>query len=565
MRAALLSSFTLDPLSSIVGRRVERSAVEVSWYVAGFNQYASLILDVRSDLYAFSPDLVFVAVAAEDLFQGLRRPWQEDPAARSVEAERRISELERLIRFLGEQLPHAKLFVHTFVVLEPQPHPLLAYRTPATLQSLAVRANAMLYRVALECENVVPLDLAGVVATGLPPATDPRILYLAGMRLGREAMDALASHYRRAIEASLGRRKKCIVVDLDDTLWGGVLGEQGVDGLQLGPAGLGRAYHDVQEVLLGYRDTGILLAVCSKNDEDLALSAMRAHPHMVLRPEHFAALRINWSDKAQNIREIADELNIGIDSVVFVDDSAHERAWIREALPEVTVVELPRDPVEYPGCLATLPHFDTLSLTVEDRRRPVMYAEERQRDALRRASPSLAEFLAGLQIRVRVRRAALGLVPRLAQLSAKTNQFNLTARRYSEGQLSALLGDVGHRVYAVDVSDKLGDSGIVGMAVVVVDESSHAATLDNFLLSCRVLGRGVESASLAGILIDLKSSVTVRRVDGAFHPTKRNGIASDFLPRHGFEGQGADWHRSLEDVESLCPAWIELIRDDSTS
>jgi FkbH-like protein len=377
------------------------------------------------------------------------------------------------------------------------------------------------------------------------------------MRLGRQALEALAEHYCRLLRAFVGLRKKCIVLDLDNTLWGGILGEDGSDHLQLSDDGPGKAFHDMQRILLDYYETGTLLAICSKNDELLALSAIREHPGMLLRPNHFAAMRINWQSKADNLRQIAAELNLGLDSFVFLDDSELERAEVRRLVPAVTTPELPADPSDYPAFVAQLPYFDALSTTEDDRHRSQMYVEDRERRTLAQTSDSLEDFLLGLNIQVVVRRSDRQLVPRLAQLSQRTNQFNLTTRRYTESDLMALLENQNWRLYGVLASDRIGDSGISGAAFVQVDPAAATARLDTFLVSCRVLGRGIESAFLAGVCSNLQASGLATLL-AEYLPSEKNGVAREFLPNHGFQFTELGWRRPLDNGQTGCPAWIQL-------
>ena len=557
LRCALLSSFTLDPLPPLVTADLSKNGGACQWYVGAFNQYPQLILRENSELYAFAPQVVFLAAAIEDLLDNLPSPWSE-PEQRVAEAERRIADFLALVRGLAERLPAATIFVHDFLPLEPQPLSVLATNSPSSLRGLSVHANNLLMKMARECRKIFVLHLDEVLAgQSLARAFDPRFFYVAKMRLGRAAMERLAEYYRRLLIAYLGLRKKCIVLDLDNTLWGGIVGEDGPENLVLGDDGLGRAFQDMQRILLHYHETGTLLAICSKNDEELALSVIRSHPGMKLRPNHFAAMRINWQDKASNLRAIANELNLGLDALVFLDDSEFERTEVRRRVPEVTVADLPADPSDYPAFVAQLPYFDALTATEEDQRRGQMYVEDRQRRELEKHAISLEEFLRGLDIRVSVRHADRMLLPRLAQLTQRTNQFNLTTRRYTESDLCAMICRGDWRLYSAQARDRIGDSGIIGAALIQLDKATATARLDTFLLSCRILGRGIESAFLASVLLDLEAA-GFESVLAEFLPTKRNAIAKDFLPSNGFVLEREFWRRQLTDADTLCPTWIKL-------
>lgn len=557
LSCGLLSSFTLDQLPGVLRDRLESTGVNCRWFVGPFNQYPQLILTPDSELIATNPQVVFLAVAIEDLLSNLPSPWSQ-AEARQQEADRRIRDFMSLAKCLTERLPSARIFVHDFLPLAPQPHAILSVKSRLGLQHLALQANLALAKLASECPNLSVVHLEDVFASMPQNAVmDPRYFYLAKMRFGRNAMENLAVFYSRVIRALLGLRKKCIVLDLDNTLWGGIVGEDGIEKLILSDDGPGKAFQDFQRILLEYYETGTLLAICSKNDEALALSVLRDHPSMILRPQYFAAIRINWEDKAANLQAIAAELNLGVDSLVFLDDSEFERSQVRRMVPSITVPDLPPDWSDYPAFAASLPFFDALSTTEDDRRRGQMYAEDRQRRGLVQGAASLDEFLRDLAITVTVRRADQMLVPRVAQLTQRTNQFNLTTRRYTEGELASLLQQESWRVFGVQSRDRIGDTGVVGAALVQLDHSRTTARLDTFLLSCRILGRGIEAAFLAGICSDLRAD-GFATMEAEFIPTDRNGLAKEFLPKLGFNFGGGMWTRALDDGGPLCPKWINL-------
>jgi FkbH-like protein len=554
---ALLGSFTLDQVVGMVTSRLEPAGVNCQWFVAPFNQYPQLILSEPSELLAQAPKVAFLAVAIEDLLGSLPSPWAH-PVQRQTLAEERLADFFGLVRRMAERLPGTAIFVHDFLPVAPAPNTVLASGSSASLAAIARQANAALRGVAAEFPNVRVVCLEDVFASLARSAIgDPRFYYIAKMRFGRAAMECLADFYCRLIRAYLGLRKKCLVLDLDNTLWGGVIGEVGPDKILLSDDGPGKAFQDMQRNILDYYETGTLLAVCSKNDEALALGAIRDHPAMILRPNHFAAMRINWQDKASNIREIATELNLGIDSMVFLDDSEYERAEVRRLEPTVTVVDLPKDPAGYPAFVAQLPFFDALTTTEDDRRRGQMYVEDRQRRELGQQARSLEDFLTGLEIEVTVQKADAALLPRLAQLTQRTNQFNLTTRRYTDHDLATMSQSPDWRLYCVSTRDRIGDAGIVGGALIQLDRAQAVARLDTLMLSCRILGRGIETAFLAGLLLGLEDT-GVATIIAEYIPTDRNAVAKEFLPRHGFVQKENFWHRSAAAARELCPKWINL-------
>jgi FkbH-like protein len=367
----------------------------------------------------------------------------------------------------------------------------------------------------------------------------------------------LANEWLRFLHPLAGKVCKALVTDLDNTLWGGVIGEEGMDGIKVGPEHPGASYLALQRAILDLFRRGIILAVCSKNNPGEALEALRNHPGMLLRPEHFAALRINWKDKAQNLREIAAELNIGTDSLAFLDDNPVERARVRSELPEVTVIDLPDNPASYSRALRACPAFERLTLSAEDQERGRYYAEQRQRTELQNSSGSLENFYRSLQQQAEVAPVTQQTVGRVAQLTQKTNQFNLTTRRYSEQELVGLAADPAWSLYSVRVKDRFGDNGLVGAAI--TRHEGETCIIDTFLLSCRVIGRKVESAILA-VLVEGARARGAARLEGWFLPTKKNAPARDFYRTHGFRllqetESGSLWSLPLSEAPPCYAGW----------
>jgi FkbH-like protein len=419
--------------------------------------------------------------------------------------------------------------------------------------------NRALTGIAAKVGGVYVMDYDGLVARhGRRRWHDERRWLTARLPFAAEALAPLADAYLRALLPLSGRVVKALVVDLDNTLWGGVAGEDGLEGVRLGPEYPGAAHTALQRVLRALRARGILLAVASKNNEQDALAVLDGHPAMLLRSDDFATLRINWNDKAQSLREIADELNIGVDALAFVDDNPAERERVRLALPEVTVVELPGDPMGYATAVLECPAFERLSLTDEDRQRGRLYTEQRRRAELQRTTSSLEDFLRSLEMRMAMGPARPASLPRIAQLTQKTNQFNLTTRRYSEQEVRALAADTSARVYEVAVRDRFGDNGLVGVAV--ARREGPAWEIDSFLLSCRVIGRDVETAMLTRLADDARAAGATH-LRGWFLPTRKNAPARDLYPSHGFRGVAEEdgatrWELDLRGGGPAWPEWI---------
>ena len=359
------------------------------------------------------------------------------------------------------------------------------------LTATLLRMNLRLAEQLAEVPNVFVLDAQRWVAAGGLASVRPKRWFLGKVPYGPEVFSEAARDIRAALAGVLGMTKKLLVVDLDDTMWGGIVGDVGWEGLRLGGHdAAGEAFVEFQHRLLALSKRGVALAVVSKNEEQTALTAMRSHPEMVIRPEHLAAYRINWRDKAQNVVEIARELNLGLQSVVFLDDNPVERGRVRDALPEVLVPEWPADPTSYPLALDSLRCFDTPRVSDEDVARNAMYAVERERTAQQTQFESLDSWLASLGTHVRLERLSAANLARCTQLLNKTNQMNLRTRRLSEAELAAWAETPGHELWAAHVSDKFGASGLTGLLGLRVD--GDTAHVEDYVLSCRVMGRRVE-------------------------------------------------------------------------
>jgi FkbH-like protein len=381
--------------------------------------------------------------------------------------------------------------------------------------------------------------------------------YLGKIPFHADVFAEAARDMKAAARGLSGAARKLLILDLDDTLWGGIVGDVGWQNLQLGGHdGVGEAYVDFQRSIKAQKRRGIILGLVSKNTEAVALEALRSHPEMILRPDDFAGWRINWSDKAQNVADLAAELNLGLQSVVFIDDNPVERARVREALPEVFVPEWPADKLLYPSELLSLRCFDAPTLTREDSHRAEMYAAERERKAIREQVGSPEEWLQSLQMVVKVEPLGAANAPRTVQLLNKTNQMNLTTRRLTEAELSAWANSPGRAVWAISVADKYGSSGLTG--ILGVEEVDHACRVVDFVLSCRVMGRRVEETMLH-IAVEWARARGLQTVVATYVPTKKNQPCHEFWLKSAFAADASGREFELDTGEPYpLPACISL-------
>ncbi|WP_297830212.1 HAD family hydrolase [uncultured Rikenella sp.] len=340
--------------------------------------------------------------------------------------------------------------------------------------------------------------------------------------------------FRRQAEAIGLRRKKCLVLDLDNTLWGGVLGEDGIAGVRIGGDYPGNAYLLFQQSILELAQSGVILTICSKNNIEDVRAMWEAHPSNLIRENHLAAMRINWQDKATNIQELAVELNIGLDSIVFIDDNPTERELVRGTLPEVTVPDFPAHPYLLPAFIQDVAekYFTVYSLTEEDRNKTEQYRIKAQREQEKALFQDFDDYLKNLQIQLSIAEVTPLTLERAAQMTQKTNQFNLTTRRYTVADLESFLSS-GAKIFTLNVRDKFGDNGITGLMIVTFDTLQHA-TIDTLLMSCRVLGKGIETAFVNHILSGLFAR-GIREITATYIPTAKNSQVADFYARTGFQ------------------------------
>lgn len=558
-RVAILRSFTVEPLVPMFRAEAFVAGVHAEVYVGEFNAYPMDILGPKDSLYAFDPDIVFLAVQTRDVAPEL---WSwEDPERGQAAVDRVISEFRSLLGTFRSR-HRASVVVHDFEQPAQTRQGLLDEQS-TTGQAAAIRQlNDRLRQMAAQLNGVYVLGYDALMAAhGRLRWFDQRKWLMARLPLSAEAMRWLGSEWSRFVCCLAGRSSKVVVTDLDNTLWGGVVGEDGPAGIHLGADYAGAGFRELQHALLACYDRGIMLAIASKNNEADALEVLDTHPDMILKRKHFASVRINWNHKTQSIREIAEELNVGIDSILFLDDNPSEREIVRRELPFVTVLELPGDPLAYANAVRNHPALQRLTLSAEDRERNRYYVEQKARDELSQSTQTIEDFYRALDQVVEIQPANRGTISRIAQLTQKTNQFNLTTKRYSEQEIETLANSADWGVHSANVRDRFGDNGIVALAI--THRNGKNLEIDTFLLSCRVIARTVETAILA-FLADEAKAAGCNMLRGWFCPTKKNQPAAEFFLKHGFSRVGKtenkeEWVLDLNSQDVRCPEWIRLL------
>jgi FkbH-like protein len=545
IRVAFLSSFTINGVEETLKVKCAEKKIECKTYLAGYNQYAQNILDDQSGLYKFSPDMTFLILdtrsALGDLFYF---PYSISSSERTTFIETKLNELLNLIQIFTKK-SNSKLVITNFSIPTYSPYGIFETKEEYGLRNMVIDLNNKLATKLTKIDSVYLYDFNSFITRfGENNVFDFKQYFFADIKIALDYIPHLINDFLGYIIAILGLGKRCIVLDLDNTLWGGVVGEDGFDGIKLGHGPPGNAYQEFQRVLLSLYQRGILLAINSKNNPEDALKVITEHPDMILKKEHFASIKINWNDKVVNMKEIAEELNFGLDYMAFFDDDPVNRELVRTRLPQILTVELPKDPSQYSKILQNMNEFNTLKITEEDTNRGQMYLQQQQRKEFESSVTNLEDFLKELDLKISILPADQFTIPRISQLTLKTNQFNLTTKRYQEEEIQQLVKDDQVLIGCAQVEDKFGDNGITGVFIVKKDTPKQW-TLDTFLLSCRVMGREVEKAILGHIVKKAKEN-GVEKIKAQYIPTPKNKPVENFLPSCGFTKEGDYWFYSKE-------------------
>jgi FkbH-like protein len=535
--------------------------MDITIYQAGLDQVRQEILNPSSYLYSFGPDIAIVAVEGEDWFYDLYREYvthfEIGWDARISKAKKEIREL--LITFRRHS--ESALLIHNFSPPVRAQFGIADTRIGNGQIALVLQFNQWLTEQCRDIPNVYVLDYAALVGRiGALRWYDKRMSDVARAPIAMDALQHLMNEYMKFFRALTGQSKKCLVLDLDNTLWGGTLGEDGADGIQVGPVYPGTAFLAFQKSILQLQKKGILLAVASKNNADEVDRVFETHPHMVLRKEHFVCFQVHWKSKVESLREISRHTNIGLDHIVFVDDNPVECEAVSQNIPEVHVIRLPDRPEMFVDILMREGLFDAINYSAEDSRRAEFYRQRQQAEVVRTKAASVAEFYRNLRMKVTFSAVDATRLHRATQLTQKTNQFNATTRRYTEASLLGLIDDPGWLIIAVKVEDRFGDNGIVGLILAQLKEG--LLDIDTFLLSCRVIGRTIETAMLAYLCQEARR-LGLQEIRGCIVNSAKNTPVRDLYERHGFQKVSASdaqslWRRHV-DCNSVCyPDWLQI-------
>lgn len=532
---------------------------QVSCVSAGFGKVLQPLMEASLECWSQAWDCVVVWTQPENVVPSFRSAVSYHP----INVDQVLDEVDayaHALISLRERVKYA--FVPTWVL--PSHHRgygMLEMRNGIGIANLLMRMNLRLAEQLEPAPSISLLPAQRWIELAGPNAFNPKLWYMGKVPFGNEVFKAATKDLKAALRGISGDSKKLIVVDLDDTLWGGIVGEVGWQRLNLGGHDpVGEAFADFQRGLKALTNRGVLLGIVSKNTESVALQAIENHPDMVLNLDDFAGWKINWNDKAENVVALASELTIGLQSVMFIDDNPAERARVKEALPEVLVPDWSENKMMYASALMGLPHFDTPVISHEDRDRRNMYLMEKRRKAAWREVGSLDEWLKTLCVRVKVEQLTEENLQRAVQLLNKTNQMNLSTRRMTDSELVDWVKREHRKLWTFRVSDRFGDSGLTG--IISLEVHGHTGRIVDFLLSCRVLGRKIEEAMLF-TAASYAESVGLTEIYADYIPTTRNHPCLEFLRRcNCADSQEDNRYRWLIKDRAWVPDGIQLEWDD---
>lgn len=531
MKIALLSNVNVNMI-------IQRLSVDADiYYPEGYNTWVQDLLQSDSNLYKFNPHAIFILVDGYEIFKNV-----ENVSINNI-MDQYISYVENSVKC------HSNItyFISNIDIPLKKLQAIKSYRIEKEIEFLWYKK---LYDLSEKYSNLYIFDIKKIIEEmGRDVFYSNKVWYLSGSKYSVRAEKHIIKLINQHINALLGKRKKCLVLDLDNTLWGGVVGEDGINGISLSDNKEGARYKDFQKRIKEIKDTGIILSIVSKNNYDDALEVMRSHSDMVLKENDFVGMKINWNVKPQNIEELSEELNIGKESFVFIDDNPVERNMVANEIPEVSVPEFPADTCELERYVVDIynEHFLILDVTNEDKKKTEMYVQNFKRSQEQKQYSTIDEYLKSLETEIHIRKARTEDIHRVAQLSQKTNQFNLTTKRYTELDIHNMINSDKYLVYVASVKDKFGDNG--QCVVVIVEKKDYVTVnIDTFIMSCRVMGRFIEDSIISYIERDVRDK-GFDEVRAYYYPTKKNIPVKDLFDRLGYDIINVDENNGNKDYK----------------
>jgi FkbH-like protein len=505
-----------------------------------FNQIESQIFDPSSELYEFNPEVVVLFQSSHRLLQKYNKSAIE---SHSVFAINELDSIENIFSALTDNI-NSKIIFYNYAEIDDSIFGNYSTQIESSFLFQLRKLNYELMNSASIKGNFYLCDLSSVQnQVGKVNFFQPSIYINSEMVLSLEVLPLIASKTIDLINAFNGKFKKCIILDLDNTTWGGIIGDDGIENIQLGNLGIGKAFTEFQYWIKKLKNRGIIIAVCSKNTESVAKEVFEKHPDMVLRLEDISVFIANWENKVDNIKQIQKILNIDFESMVFLDDNPFERNFVRENIPQICIPELPEDPADYLEYLYTLNLFETITFSNEDKERTKLYQDEARRTKIQKSFTNENDFLISLGMYSKVESFNKFNIPRVAQLSQRSNQFNLRTIRYTETELEKLCLDNKYFTFSFTLEDKYGDNGLI-CVVILKTKDKETLFIDSWFMSCRVLKRGMENFVL-NTLVEHTKNEGFTFLEGEYLPSIKNEMVKDHYKNLGFEKKHENWILSI--------------------
>ena len=510
--------------------------VHLDIWEADYNQVYQTVSDEHSLLYSSTPDYVIIFQSSKKLLSNF---YKKNTGQKRKFAEDQLAFVEKITDTINSRIKCTIIYLN-YPEINDAVFGNFGNKLDISFLYQLRLMNVELMKLAQRKKNVNICDLSAIQnILGSKITVSEKFYITTDNVLELDVLPVVAKQITDIILAYSGRFKKCLVLDLDNTMWGGIIGDDGIEGIEIGDLGIGKAFTKLQQWVKQLKERGIILAVCSKNTEQLAKEPFEKHPDMILRLEDIAVFVANWENKVDNIRYIQSILNIGFDSMIFLDDSPFEREMVRKGIPEMTVPDLPEDPAEYLPFLYEQNLFETTSFTEEDNKRNNQYREEAERTVMQHAFTNEDEFLQSLLMTAVIQPINTFTLPRAAQLTQRSNQFNVRTIRYTEEQVKIIIADKNKYTLTVSLQDKFGDYGLISL-VIAEKKTDTDMFIDTWIMSCRVLKRKVEQFMLNEI-VTLARKHNFKRIVGEYIPTPKNGLVKDHFKTLGFANEKEQW------------------------
>jgi FkbH-like protein len=556
-RLALLGDSATQFLTKAIKASGLEENITFDIFEADFDQLDRQILDPDSELYRSGSEFVVLYCATERLWE---RFTATDPKLRLTFADQILCQIEQWWAAIATKST-AKVIQLNFVEFNDGVFGNFAAKTPASFRYQVKKLNLELMNLGQKQKHVFIADVAALAGErGYMNVHDPRLYATAKLAFALDFLPAVAKTIVDIVRAVSGTLKKCLIFDLDNTVWGGVIGDDGLENIEIGELGMGHAFDSIQAYLKELRRRGIILAACSKNEEETAKQPFREHPDMILRLDDIAVFAANWENKVDNIKHIQQTLKVGFDSMVFLDDNPFERNLVRELLPDVTVPELPEDPSLVVTYIRSLNLFETASFSEADADRTRQYREEADRGEFQRSFTSIDDYLKSLEMISAVGPFNDFTVPRVSQLTQRSNQFNLRTIRYTEADIEKIRNSDEFLTLSFHLRDKFGDHGLIGLVVLKKLERA-TAFIDTWIMSCRVLKRGMEEF-IVNQMVARARRAGIQRLIGEYIPTAKNKMVKDLYRQMRFAGANGKWELDLTDFQEFM-AFIQADDDNA--